>query len=60
MRVSEKDRAPVLRKIQEIFMRDLPYIPIAITGDPWAMRKNIKGYTWYTENVLRYKDFRKA
>ncbi|MFQ5914159.1 MAG: ABC transporter substrate-binding protein [Nitrospinota bacterium] len=53
-------RRNLLRKLQAIFMRELPYIPICITGDPWAMRKNIEGYTWHLENVLQYRDFRKA
>lgn len=49
-----------LRRLQEIFMTELPYLPICITGDPWALGKGIEGYTWHTENVIRYRDLRKA
>lgn len=53
-------RRRLLRRLQEIFMTELPYIPICITGDPWAMRKNVQGYAWHSENVLRYWDLRKG
>jgi peptide/nickel transport system substrate-binding protein len=59
----EQDRAARrqrLRRLQEIFMTELPYLPICVTGDPWATGKGIEGYTWHTENVIRYRDLRKA
>ena len=53
-------RARLLRRLQQIFMSELPYLPICVTGDPWAMRKNVEGYAWHTENVIRYFDLRKV
>ena len=50
-------RRQFLRRLQEIFMTELPYIPICVTGDPWAMRKNVEA-TFAPNNIAYFFRFK--
>lgn len=53
-------RLAVLAKMQEILMRDLPLIPIAMTPSHIAVRKGITGWAGQGADVLYYAPFKSS
>lgn len=52
------ERVELLRRMQEILMRDLPVIPIAEPASQLAVRDNLTGWQGTTFDVLKFYDFK--
>jgi peptide/nickel transport system substrate-binding protein len=47
-------RTIYLKKMQEVLMREIPYMPIVLFGEAVSMRDDIHGYAWRLENAMTY------
>jgi peptide/nickel transport system substrate-binding protein len=47
----------MMTKAQEIVMSEAPWVFIAFPGYHFAHRSNLKGFTYYTSNNIRFQDF---
>ncbi len=52
--------AEALGHVQEIAMRDLPWIPLAQQRFTFGMRKDVAGYRWYPLARIRTRDLSRA
>lgn len=50
-------RVEMMTKAQEIVMGEAPWVFIAYPGYHFAHRSNLKGFTYYTSNNIRFQDF---
>jgi peptide/nickel transport system substrate-binding protein len=50
-------RVEMMTKAQEIVMSEAPWVFIAFPGYHFAHRSNLKGFTYYTSNNIRFQDF---
>jgi peptide/nickel transport system substrate-binding protein len=50
-------RVEMMTKAQEIVMSQAPWVFIAYPGYHFAHRSNLKGFTYYTSNNIRFQDF---
>ena len=50
-------RLEMMTEAQEIVMSDAPWVFIAQPGYHLARRANLKGFTYYTSNNIRFNDF---
>ena len=50
-------RLAMMTKAQEIVMSEAPWVFIAFPGYHFARRANLKGFTYYTSNNIRFQDF---
>ena len=50
-------RLEMMTKAQQIVMSEAPWIFIAYPGYHLARRANLKGFTYYTSNNIRFQDF---
>jgi peptide/nickel transport system substrate-binding protein len=50
-------RLAMMTKAQEIIMSEAPWVFIAFPGYHFARRANLKGFTYYTSNNIRFQDF---
>jgi peptide/nickel transport system substrate-binding protein len=50
-------RIELMTKAQEIVMSEAPWVFIAYPGYHFARRANLKGFTYYTSNNIRFQDF---
>jgi peptide/nickel transport system substrate-binding protein len=48
------------RQVQEILMNEAPWGFIAYPQYALARKANLKGFTYYTSNNLRFQDFTRA
>jgi peptide/nickel transport system substrate-binding protein len=56
----QTERLDLMTKAQEIVMSEAPWVFVAYPGFHFAHRVNIKGFTYYTSNNLRFQDFRRV
>lgn len=52
----EKARAEMSSRVQEIVMAEAPWVFVAYPNYHWARRSDIKGFTYYTSNNIRFQD----
>jgi peptide/nickel transport system substrate-binding protein len=52
-------RLELMTQAQEIVMSEAPWVFVAYPGYHFARRANLKGFTYYTSNNLRFQDFRR-
>ena len=50
-------RLDMMTKAQQIVMAEAPWVFIAYPGYHFARRANLKGFTYYTANNIRFQDF---
>jgi peptide/nickel transport system substrate-binding protein len=50
-------RVEMMTKAQQIVMSEAPWVFIAFPGYHFAHRSNLKGFTYYTSNNIRFQDF---
>jgi peptide/nickel transport system substrate-binding protein len=50
-------RLEMMTKAQEIVMSEAPWVFISFPGYHFAHRANLKGFTYYTSNNIRFQDF---
>jgi peptide/nickel transport system substrate-binding protein len=50
-------RIEMMTKAQEIVMSEAPWVFVAFPGYHMARRSNLKGFTYYTANNIRFQDF---
>jgi peptide/nickel transport system substrate-binding protein len=53
----QSQRLTMMIKAQEIVMSEAPWTFIAYPGYHFARRANLKGFTYYTSNNIRFQDF---
>ncbi len=53
----QAQRVTMMTKAQEIVMSEAPWTFIAYPGYHFARRANLKGFTYYTSNNIRFQDF---
>jgi peptide/nickel transport system substrate-binding protein len=53
-------RKTIYDEVQKIIMEEAPWGFIAYPKYALARKKNLKGFTYYTSNNLRFQDFRRA
>src|SRR5215831_8188916 len=53
----QKTRLEMMTKAQEIVMSEAPWVFIAFPGYHFARRANLRGFTYYTSNNIRFQDF---
>ena len=53
-------RLEMMTKAQEIVMSEAPWVFIAFPGYHFAHRANLKGFTYYTSNNIRFQDFSRS
>jgi peptide/nickel transport system substrate-binding protein len=53
----QKARLEMMTKAQDIVMSEAPWVFIAYPGYHFARRANLKGFTYYTSNNIRFQDF---
>ena len=53
-------RVEMMTKAQEIVMSEAPWVFIAFPGYHFAHRANLKGFTYYTSNNIRFQDFSRS
>jgi peptide/nickel transport system substrate-binding protein len=53
------ERLELMTQAQEIVMSEAPWVFVAYPGYHFARRANLKGFTYYTSNNLRFQDFRR-
>ena len=53
----QSQRLTMMTKAQEIVMSEAPWTFIAFPGYHFARRANLKGFTYYTSNNIRFQDF---
>jgi peptide/nickel transport system substrate-binding protein len=54
---NQAKRLAMMTKAQEIVMSEAPWVFIAFPGYHFARRANLKGFTYYTSNNIRFQDF---
>ena len=52
-------RLAAMDEVQQIVMREAPWVFGAFTNYSMARRSDIKGWTYYTSNNIRFQDFRR-
>ena len=52
-------RLAMMDEVQQIVMREAPWVFVAFTNYSMARRSDIKGWTYYTSNNIRFQDFRR-
>ena len=52
-------RLAAMDEVQKIVMREAPWVFGAFTNYSMARRSDIKGWTYYTSNNMRFQDFRR-
>jgi len=55
----QTQRLELMTQAQEIVMSEAPWVFVAYPGYHLARRANLKGFTYYTSNNLRFQDFRR-
>lgn len=50
-------RLEMMTKAQDIVMSEAPWVFVAFPGYHFAHRSNLKGFTYYTSNNIRFQDF---
>lgn len=50
-------RVEMMTKAQEIVMAEAPWVFVAFPGYHFARKANLKGFTYYTSNNIRFQDF---
>jgi peptide/nickel transport system substrate-binding protein len=53
-------RIEMMTKAQEIVMSEAPWVFVAFPGYHMARRSNLKGFTYYTANNIRFQDFSRS
>jgi peptide/nickel transport system substrate-binding protein len=53
------ERLELMTQAQEIVMSEAPWVFVAYPGYHFARRANLKGFSYYTSNNLRFQDFRR-
>jgi peptide/nickel transport system substrate-binding protein len=53
----QKARVEMMTKAQDIVMSEAPWVFISYPGYHFARRSNLKGFTYYTSNNIRFQDF---
>ena len=53
-------RFELTRQVQQIVMKEAPWIFVAYPNFTMARRANVKGFSYYTSNNLRFQDFSKT
>ncbi|MGZ3342818.1 MAG: ABC transporter substrate-binding protein, partial [Reyranella sp.] len=53
----QKARLEMMTKAQDIVMSEAPWVFISYPGYHFARRANLKGFTYYTSNNIRFQDF---
>jgi peptide/nickel transport system substrate-binding protein len=53
----QERRLELMTRTQEIVMSEAPWVFIAYPGYHFARRSNLKGFTYYTSNNIRFQDF---
>jgi peptide/nickel transport system substrate-binding protein len=53
-------RVEMMTKAEEIVMSEAPWVFIAFPGYHFAHRANLKGFTYYTSNNIRFQDFSRS
>ena len=53
------ERLELMTQAQEIVMSEAPWVFVSYPGYHFARRANLKGFTYYTSNNLRFQDFRR-
>jgi len=56
----EPARIQMSQRAQEIVMGEAPWVFIAYPNYHWARKSNIKGFTYYTSNNIRFQDLQRA
>lgn len=56
----EKARGEMSARVQEIVMAEAPWVFVAYPNYHWARKSNIKGFTYYTSNNIRFQDLSRA
>jgi peptide/nickel transport system substrate-binding protein len=52
----EPARVQMSQRAQEIVMGEAPWVFIAYPNYHWARKSNVKGFTYYTSNNIRFQD----
>jgi peptide/nickel transport system substrate-binding protein len=52
----ETARAEMSKRIQEVVMSEAPWVFIAYPNYHWARKSDLKGFTYYTSNNIRFQD----
>ena len=52
-------RLAAMDEVQQIVMREAPWVFGVFTNYSMARRSDIKGWTYYTSNNIRFQDFRR-
>ena len=52
-------RLAMMDEVQQIVMREAPWVFVAFTNYSMARRSDIRGWTYYTSNNIRFQDFRR-
>jgi peptide/nickel transport system substrate-binding protein len=55
----QTQRLELMTQAEEIVMSEAPWVFVAYPGYHLARRANLKGFTYYTSNNLRFQDFRR-
>jgi peptide/nickel transport system substrate-binding protein len=53
-------REKIYSRAQEIVMEECPWLFMAYTNFTLAHRADVRGWTYYTSNNLRFQDFNRA
>ena len=53
-------RLEMMTKAQDIVMSEAPWVFISFPGYHMARRSNLKGFTYYTANNIRFQDFSRS
>jgi peptide/nickel transport system substrate-binding protein len=53
-------RIPIYQKVQQIYMREAPWVFIVRPDPALAVRDNVHGWIYYTSNNVRFQDFTKS
>jgi peptide/nickel transport system substrate-binding protein len=52
----ETARAEMSKRIQEVVMSEAPWVFIAYPNYHWARKSDLKGFSYYTSNNIRFQD----
>ena len=58
--IDDKERVKIYDELQQILMNEAPWGYIAYPKYLLARKANLKGFTYYTSNNLRFQDFSRA
>jgi peptide/nickel transport system substrate-binding protein len=52
----EAERVKMSQRVQEIVMDEAPWVFVAYPNYHWARKPDVKGFTYYTSNNIRFQD----